>query len=142
MGYKPVFCVEYKQKGLIKMIIAVATQGETIFQHFGKTPQFTLFETEDSIIKNIKVLDTGDSGHSALIDVLKENSAEVLICGGIGAGAVNGLSAAGIEVVSGVECPAKDAVIKYLSGEKLGTGTATCDHHHEGGQTCGEHTCK
>ena len=108
------------------MIIAVTTEGENIFQHFGKSPQFTLFETEDSRIKSEKVIDTSDSGHSALIDVLKSNSVEVLICGGIGGGAVNGLTAAGIEVVAGVSGSVKDAVIKYLSGEKLGSGQPTC----------------
>ena len=125
------------------MIIAVTTEGENIFQHFGKSPQFTLSETEDSRIKSEKVIDTSDSGHSALIDVLKSNSVEVLICGGIGGGAVNGLTAAGIEVVAGVSGSVKDAVIKYLSGEKLGSGQPTCDHHHdhEGEHHCGEHTC-
>ena len=74
---------------------------------------------------------------------LKPTPFEVLICGGIGGGAVNGLAAAGIEVVAGVSGSVKDAVIKYLSGEKLGSGQPTCDHHHdhEDGHSCGEHKC-
>lgn len=122
------------------MIIAVATEGEFIFQHFGKCPQFTLFEVEDSMIKSQKVIDTSASGHSALVEVLKNHGVSTVICGGIGAGAKNALSDAGIEVVAGVTCLAKDAVIRFLSGEKLGTDDVTCDHHGEE-HSCGEHGC-
>ncbi len=127
------------------MIIAVTSQNDEIFQHFGKTPQFNLFEIEDSSIKNSREIDTSESGHSALIDILVANSVNILICGGIGGGAVEGLKSAGIEVVSGVTGSVKEAVTQYLSGKNIGSSNATCDHHadHTCGEhnTCGEHTC-
>ena len=130
------------------MIIAVPTENGNIFQHFGKSVEFTLFDTENAVIKSQKAVDTSATGgHSALVDVLKGSNAEVLICGGIGPGAIEGLASIGVEVVSGVSGKAEEAVVKYLSGEKIGSASATCDHHgeghscshHEGGHSCGHH---
>ena len=122
------------------MIIAVATENGQIFQHFGKSQEFTLFETENAVIKGEKTIDTSATGgHSALVDVLKSNSVETLIYGGIGPGAIEGLRQIGVEVVSGVSGSAREAVIKYLSGEKIGSSSATCDHHHDSGHTCHSH---
>ena len=67
--------------------IAVTTENGEIYQHFGKTQCFTLYTIEDGKVADKKLLDTSDSGHSALAGVLKQAGAELLICGGIGQGA-------------------------------------------------------
>jgi len=54
--------------------------------------------------KNIvraEVIGTDGAGHSALAAVLKDKGVDVLICGGIGNGAVTALSEAGIDGYSG-----------------------------------------
>ena len=123
------------------MIVAIPTEGEEIFQHFGHTQCFTLFEVEDHWVKNTTKIDTSDSGHGALAVRLKEAGANVLICGGIGPGAVQALGENGIEVIAGVTGKVQDAIAAYLSGKKLGSPNAICDHHHEGGHSCHGHTC-
>ena len=62
---------------------------------------------------------------------------KALICGGIGGGAINALTEAGIEVCSGASGDTDKAVEDYLNGKLIDAGR-TCDHHGEG-HTCGDH---
>lgn len=70
--------------------------------------------------------------------VLKDKGVDVLICGGIGNGAVTALSEAGIDVYSGADGEADAAVEAYLNGDLTSAGV-NCDHHHdhEDGHGCG-----
>ena len=83
------------------MRIAVTYENGNIFQHFGHTEQFKIYEVEGSEIKNSEVVDTNGSGHGALADFLKERKVDKLICGGIGGGAKAALAEAGIELFGG-----------------------------------------
>ena len=99
------------------MKIAVTHEMGNVFQHFGHTEQFKLYEVEGSEIKKISLINTTGSGHGALAGFLKENGVDVLICGGIGGGAQNALNEAGIKFFGGVRGNADMAVIAYLKGE-------------------------
>ena len=124
------------------MKIAVTTEENRVFQHFGKCESFTIFQTENETITSKSILDAGGSGHSALAALLDENHVDVLICGGIGQGAKDALQAHGVKLVAGANGNV-DAVVKaYLSGNLVINPDFTCNHHHEDGHTCGEHhTC-
>ena len=69
------------------MKIAVTYENGQVFQHFGHTQQFKLYEVENGELVSSRVVDTNGSGHGALAGFLRECGAEVLICGGIGGGA-------------------------------------------------------
>lgn len=84
------------KKGTI-MKIAVTYDNGKVFGHFGHTENFKLYDTEDGKIKAMVVVPTNGSGHGALAGFLKEHGVEVLICGGIGAGAQAALTEAGIK---------------------------------------------
>ncbi len=121
--------------------IAVTTEGEEIFQHFGKCKAFTLFDVKGTEIIAKDVLDPDGSGHSALAGILKDNQVDVLICGGIGQGAKDALAAIGVELVAGASGNIDKAVADYLNGTLKHNADFTCNHHHEhGGHDCG-HTC-
>ncbi len=83
------------------MKIAVPYSDGQVFQHFGKSEQFKIYDTIDDEIISSEIVDTSGSGHSALADFLKEKGAGVLICGGIGVGAVTALQNAGIQIWEG-----------------------------------------
>ncbi len=118
------------------MKIAVTTQENQVFQHFGKCESFTVFDIDDGKIKGSTVIDAAGNGHSALADFLKDNGVEVLLCGGIGGGARQMLSRAGIEFVSGVEGNIEDAVKAYISGG-LKSSFVICNHEdHEANHEC------
>lgn len=133
------------RKGEPIMKIAVTYENGTIFQHFGHTEQFKLYEIEEGKVKNTEVVDTNGSGHGALAGFLVSHGVDTLICGGIGAGAQNALAEAGIRLYGGVSGEA-DAAVEALLADKLGYDPDVhCDHHdhegHEEGRSCGNHGC-
>ena len=119
------------------MKIAVTYDNGNIFQHFGRTEQFKVYEVEDNKIISSEVVGSDGIGHGALAGLLAGHDIQVLICGGLGGGALNALNNAGIEVCAGASGSADEAVEAYLKGELVDTG-ANCDHHGEGHE-CGHH---
>ena len=126
------------------MKIAVTYCEGQIFQHFGHTAQFKVYDVTDGRITATSIVDTGSSGHGALAGLLKLIQAEVLICGGIGGGAQMALAEAGIQLYGGVTGDADDAVADFLAGQLAYNPCVRCnhhDHHHGEGHTCGDHGC-
>ena len=134
----------YNDKGENIMRIAVTYENEEIFQHFGHTQQFKVYDIQDGKIVDAKVVDTQGSGHGALAGVLTALNADVLICGGIGGGAQMALAAAGIKLYGGVSGNADAAVEDFLNNELAYNPNVQCNHHdhnHGEGHNCGEHSC-
>lgn len=123
------------------MKIAVTYENGNIFQHFGHTESFKVYEVREGEILNSQVVGSNGSGHGALAGMLAGNEIDVLICGGIGGGAMAALDEAGIRVFAGNQGSADEAVAAFLRGELTNSGV-NCDHHsHEGGHSCGSHGC-
>ena len=121
------------------MKIAVTYDNGNIFQHFGRTEFFKVYEIEDNKVISSDVIGSNGIGHGSLAGLLSGQSVNVLICGGIGGGAQAALAEAGVELCAGAEGDADQAVEAYLKGELISTG-ANCDHHHhEDGHSCGDH---
>lgn len=125
------------------MRIAVTYQNGMIFQHFGHTEQFKVYEVEDGKIIASQVVDTNGSGHGALAGVLNVLKVDILICGGIGGGAQMALASAGIRLFGGVSGSADAAVEALLSGTLVYQPNIRCNHHdhHGEGHSCGDHGC-
>lgn len=134
--------VNYMQKkGENVMRIAVTYENGEVFQHFGRTENFKIYEVENNKIVNSQVMGSNGIGHGALAGLLSGNQIDVLICGGIGGGAQVALANAGITLCSGASGDTDKAVEAYLRGELTSAG-ATCSHHsHEEGHACGNHGC-
>lgn len=125
---------EYLEENIMK--IAITTQGNQIFQHFGQCQNFTVFSVEDGKIRGRETIDASQNGHAALADFLKNAGVTVLICGGIGGGAKQMMSQVGIKLVSGVDGSIEDAVNAYISGGLTDQG-GNCNHEgHEENHEC------
>lgn len=126
------------------MKIAVTYENGQIFQHFGHTKQFKVYQVHEDRIVSSEILDTDGNGHGALAGFLTKNQVSALICGGIGPGAQTALAEAGIKLFAGVSGDADQAVEAFLSGSLSYITEANCNHHHDGheGHTCGDHGCK
>lgn len=123
------------------MKIAVTTENDQIFQHFGQCQVFTVFSVEEGRIKSKDVIDASKSGHSALAGFLNNSGIDVLICGGIGGGAKQMIAAEGIKLISGISGNIETMVKAYLAGQ-LTDMDASCTHHeHEHAHecSCGSH---
>ncbi len=126
------------------MKIAVTYENGLVFQHFGHTQEFKVYEVEDGKILSSQVVDTNGQGHGALAGVLNILQVDTLICGGIGGGAQAALAAAGIRLYGGVFGSADAAVEALLAGKLDYNPNVMCNHHgehhhHEG--SCGSHGC-
>ena len=124
------------------MKIAVTYENGEIFQHFGHTEQFKVYDIEDGKMVSSQVVGSEGSGHGALAGLLSDNGIDVLICGGIGGGAQIALANAGIKLYGGVSGSADAAVQAFLDGRLDYDPDVMCDHHeHEEGHSCGSHGC-
>ena len=112
------------------MRIAVPYEDGRIFQHFGRTQQFKIYDTDDSTVLHAEVMSTDGVMHEALAVVLAGNGVDVLVCGGLGAGAMSALQEAGILVISGASGDADTAVAAFLDGSLRSEGV-NCNHDED-----------
>ena len=127
------------------MKIAVTYEDGQIFQHFGHTNQFKMYDVADGKIVNTEIVATNGSGHGALAGFLVQHGADTLICGGIGGGAQAALDSAGIQLYGGVSGEADATANALLNGQLGYDPNIHCAHHGhehgEAGHTCGDHGC-
>lgn len=131
------------------MRIAVTYENGMIFQHFGHTEQFKVYDVEDGNVVKEEVIGNNGSGHGALATLLAGQKVDVLICGGIGGGAQMALAQAGIKLYGGVTGEADVAVKAFLNNSLDFNPDVKCNHHGEehehhgncGSGGCGSHSC-
>ena len=125
------------------MRIAVPYENGEIFQHFGRSSQFKLYDIQDNRVVSSAIVDTMGRGHGALASILHAYAVDALLCGGIGPGAQLAMQEAGIALTAGASGDADAAVQAYLSGTLRQNPEACCHHHdtHEGPHHCGDHGC-
>ena len=124
------------------MKIAVTYENGQVFQHFGHTETFKVYEVENGKIQSFAILGSNGSGHSALAGMLRENLIDTLICGGIG-GARQALARAGVTLYGGVSGDADKAVEALLVNRLDFNPDEECAQH-AGGHDCAHgdaHTC-
>ena len=124
----------------MKIAIPYGEKGR-INQHFGHTTTFRIYNIENDQVESISMLDTNGVSHCALTGFLKENNVDVLICGGIGPGAINGLNKFEIKVVPGVNDDCDIAVAKFLANKLQFSLEANCEHdkNHVARHKCHTH---
>ena len=123
------------------MKIAVTYENGQIFQHFGHTKYFKIYEIENGTVQSAAVIPTLGSGHGALAGFLLASGVGTLICGGIGSGARAALDNAGIKLYGGVSGDCDTAVNAFISGNLKYDPDVKCDHHDHGDHDCGSHGC-
>lgn len=118
------------------MRIAVAYEDGQVFQHFGHTKRFKIYDTQNGEVHIATTVNTNGSGHGALADILKKLQVDALICGNLGDGAKRALTEANIRICGGVSGDADRAVEAFLTNRLVCDSNATCTHrgeHRDGG---------
>ncbi len=126
------------------MRIATTYENGNICQHFGRSPQFKIFNVENGEVVESVVVDAVGSGHQALADFLSSQNVNIVLAGGIGHGAIISLAMAGIDIIPGIAGNADTAIDQLLKGQ-LVAGAAGCGcgcgghEHEESSCGCGGH---
>lgn len=125
------------------MKIGVTYENGQIFQHFGHTRQFKIYDIQEENIVSSSVIDANGAGHGALAEFLQEQQVDTVICGGIGGGAQAALADLGISLYGGVTGEADAAVQALLKNELSFHPDVQCSHHGEHHKdSCREHSCQ
>jgi len=119
-----------EEKGGNVMKIAVASENEMVTEHFGHCLNFNIYETEnDKIVKSGSIANPGHKP-GFLPVFLHEQGVDVIISGGMGAGAIDLFNEKGIEVIVGASGNARTAAEQYLQGSLKSTGSVCHEHQH------------
>ena len=122
------------------MKIAVTYEDGMIFQHFGRTQEFKVYDVEEGKVVSSKVIGNEGLSHGALAEILMKEKIQIFICGGIGGGARNMLGDAGIKVYPGANGNADAQVEAFIKGTLNYDPNTECHHHDHGDScTCGKH---
>ena len=108
------------------MRIAIPYEDGVVCQHFGKAPQFKIFDVQPQGVVESVVIDSEASGHEALAEFLAAQGVQAVICGGIGQGALVSLAQGGIDVLPGVTGNPDEVIEALIAGtlQPDGTGVA------------------
>ncbi len=114
------------------MKIAVTYEKETgnVFQHFGKTQFFKIYEIQDGKIISSQIIDNGGFGHHDLVGYLTSLGVQTLILGNRGQGAIDAIKNGGLAEVPGITGSADLAAQKFAQGTLMGNPNARCNHQH------------
>ena len=125
------------------MKIAVPYEDGQVFQHFGHTQCFKVYEAHSGEVLSQALLSADGEGHGALAGLLRGAGVDTLICGGIGGGARTALAEAGITLYPGASGEADAQVAALLAGSLSYDPDTVCAHHegHGEGHDCGSHSC-
>ena len=122
------------------MKIAVTYENGNIFQHFGHTAEFKVYEIVDGKVVSSEIIGTDGQGHGALASVLGQHQIDALICGGIGGGAQQALAEAGIKLYGGVNGSC-DAAVEALLADSLNYNPDVMCSHHGSEHDCSSGHC-
>ena len=124
------------------MKLAITYDNGQVFQHFGKTEAFKIYDIVEGKVGASMVMSTNGQGHGALAGLLRGLGISVLICGGIGPGAQDALANLDITVIPGITGDVDQAVQDFVDCKLVPNTEALCNHHHEGAaHNCGAHSC-
>lgn len=121
--------------------IALPTRGGQIDDHFGHCEFYTLVSVDEAgqiVLTETMPSPQGCGCKSHIAEELQEKGVTVMLAGNMGAGALNKLSACGIQVFRGCHGAVLQVVEAYLRGEIQDSGVS-CQHHDEAGHSCGHH---
>ena len=119
------------------MKIALPVENGLLCGHFGHAPQFAIVSVEEGRVTGSEIRTPPPHEPGVLPRWLKELGVSHIICGGIGARAVELLNQSGIEVIAGIGQDDPSRLVEaLLRGELKGATGPTCGGHGHGKGQC------
>ena len=120
------------------MRIAIPYYMGQVFQHFGHTPSFKVYEVENHQILMEMVVEVETEGHTAVAELLRSMDVRVVLCGNIGDRAMQALADAGIMFYGGVTGDADEAITALVQGGLKYDPEIKLSNPNSGCAGCGE----
>lgn len=133
-GEEAGFC---EQAPVVFRIAVTVDEQDNVFQHFGSCKKFAIYTFPDGKLESKEYIAATGSGHDELAQMMIDQKVNVLICGGIGQGAMMALLQNGIQVVPGQTGDINVAVASFLDGGAAPSSQPSCGGHSEEGCGCG-----
>jgi predicted Fe-Mo cluster-binding NifX family protein len=118
------------------MRIAISTendQGMTskVSAHFGRCPYFALVDLDEGVVAKVVTIANpfyGNHQPGQVPAFIQSQQADVMLSGGMGAGAISFFQQYGVDVATGASGTVQQSVQRYLRGEL--SADASCPGHH------------
>ena len=134
------------------MRIAVSWHDGEIFEHFGHSEHFAIYDYRDADVNQCtkRLIETGDlHGHQAMADRMLAEKVDAVISGNMGPEAKAALLSHGIVPITGFRGSADDAADLLILGqlpifdgaEGCGGSCGGCSGCSDAGCACGEDGC-
>lgn len=111
------------------MKIAVASEEKNVSGHFGHCSNFNIFTAENGKITGSEAIESPGHDHN-LIEFLNDRGVNVIIAGGMGAGAREKFDEKGIQIITGAQGLAQDAAQAFVDGALVSDDHTCCQHAH------------
>ncbi len=118
------------------MKIAVASENNMVTEHFGHCTNFNIYDVEKNSIIKSQSIDNPGHKPGFLPNFLSDIGVNVIISGGMGAGAIDIFNEKGIKIITGAKGEAISVAEQYLRGN-LKSSVSVCNEHMHHGD-CGE----
>lgn len=109
------------------MKIAISTDGGQVSGHFGRCPEYTIYEVEDNNIVKKEVIPNPGHQPGFLPQYLGDRGVSYIITGGMGPRAQQLFKAKNIKTVIGASGNVDFVIDEFLKGELL-LGESACEH--------------
>lgn len=105
---------------------------EFVSQHFGRSPTFTVVDTESGAIDIVVNTSTHMGGNGLPVDALRGKDVQVVIAGSLGPKAISAFQQLGIRVFVGAAGTVKDAIDDWMDGflTEASIDNACREHRH------------
>jgi predicted Fe-Mo cluster-binding NifX family protein len=126
------------------MRIAISAESDSglsslVSSHFGRCPYFVLVDTDNGAVARVDTVRNpffGNHQPGQVPAFVNSQGANVMLSGGMGAGAVSYFNQYGIEVATGASGTVGETIDRFLAGSLRGTQPCCPDdgghHHHHG----------
>ncbi|WP_027627893.1 NifB/NifX family molybdenum-iron cluster-binding protein [Ruminiclostridium cellobioparum] len=112
------------------MRIAIASDGKMVTEHFGHCEGFTIFNEQNKQIVSSEFISNPGHKPGFLPNFLNDKGVNVIISGGMGAGAIEIFEEKNIEVITGAAGDAETAARNYIEGKLKSSGSVCHEHQH------------
>ena len=107
------------------MRVAISTDGDSVSEHFGRCPSFTIVDIEEGKVSKRETIENPGHQPGFIPQFLHERGVNAIVAGGMGMRATGFFSDLGIQAIVGIS-GSVDEIIEQLKDNTLKSGESLC----------------